>query len=95
MHVAGPDPWQCKVHPEKGQAIEKVTADLQSFISTSSCKNNIGATVMVDRNDRTWAFITTDPNPTQYTFCHPDPKGLGVGEEESDAEIGGNGEYVG
>ncbi|OQD81844.1 hypothetical protein PENANT_c025G00687 [Penicillium antarcticum] len=76
MHVAGPDPWQCKVHPEKGQAIEKVTADLQSFISTSSCKNNIGATVM-------------------YTFCHPDPKGLGVGEEESDAEIGGNGEYVG
>jgi hypothetical protein len=70
-----PNPWRCKVNPNQGQPIDRVTADLQAEIGKSSCKNYIGAAVVVDSNDRTWECVTTDDQPTQYTFCHPDPPG--------------------
>ncbi|KAJ5747532.1 uncharacterized protein N7511_009228 [Penicillium nucicola] len=83
-HMPGPDPWQCKVNSNKGQDIDRVTTDLQNFIAKHpDCTHNIGAAVVVDSNDRTWMCITTDADPTQYTFCSKDPKSLGV--EEGDA----------
>jgi hypothetical protein len=70
-----PEPWLCKVNPKKGQDISGVTADLQAEIKKAKCKDFIGAAVVVDSNDRTWACVTTDDQPTQYTFCHRDPPG--------------------
>jgi hypothetical protein len=75
MPVADPNPWLCKVNPTKGQTISGVTADLQNQIKKAKCKDFIGAAVVVDSNDRAWACVTTDDQPTQYTFCHRDPPG--------------------
>ncbi|KAJ6120328.1 hypothetical protein N7523_004608 [Penicillium sp. IBT 18751x] len=64
-------PWYCRANQNKGQPISGVTADTQSRLASGQvCVDYVGAAVIVDSRDRTWACVTYDEDTTEYVFCH-------------------------
>lgn len=63
-------PWLCRAAPNTGQSISGVTSDTLAQIGRAGCPDGVGAAVIVDTKDRTWACVTYDPNEaTEYVFC--------------------------
>ncbi|KAJ5677361.1 uncharacterized protein N7477_002994 [Penicillium maclennaniae] len=64
-------PWYCRANQNKGQPISGVTADTQNRLASGQvCVDYVGAAVIVDSRDRTWACVTYDDSTTEYVFCH-------------------------
>jgi hypothetical protein len=61
--------WKCRVNPKVGGTINGVTADIRTEIHFASCKEEVGAAVIVDNNDRSWMCITEEWGAIEHTFC--------------------------
>lgn len=59
----------CRAEQNEATLITHVTGDIQQQIQSAACKDYVGAAVVVDNHDRTWACVTTDTRLTQDAFC--------------------------
>jgi CDP-diacylglycerol pyrophosphatase len=61
--------WKCRVNPKVGGTINGVTAEIRTAIHFASCKEEVGAAVIVDNDDRSWMCIAEEWGAIEHTFC--------------------------
>ncbi|OKO89222.1 hypothetical protein PENSUB_13857 [Penicillium subrubescens] len=68
--VPGHPHWLCRVQSAKDVPISGVTDDIRTLTANGGpCSKLVGAAVLMDSHDRTWACLTTGIESTQGSFC--------------------------